>query len=547
LKIKLCIFTIFCFSLAMLIGACCPKNPTLNSCITAHGNTDWHIDTAEEFLTGRDMAGNPSAANHCPNSWTKRHMHVGLSNTNHYYYDPDLTTPGDDSDPTNGIDMAMLFFYAGHGNPTTWNCLGNNGHQTNVQLGDCPPENGGLLRYYWQCSCAVFAHGPKVCPGSTHDYTCPGSFDGSPDSNNMRNVFERWGPAIDPDLRMACGASTSAYCHESQTNRIWYNYNILHYDVADAFINGLKGTSWVVPLCITCGGADVTATPLYDATFTNLANQSGRTHYHIQYLSSFASTPRTSSISMEIPEALPVFDMGLMSKPRSLQNKKLEVSGDMMVSEELAGDRGSKVTVYNQSGAVYIMGERTKETSSSAALSEEIYLDKAKSFIKTEGWSEREMAAPIGNKIMIESMPIKGENQEIQKTQKDVIVSFARQIQTENGSIPVLGEGGKITIQMNNDGSIYNASKVWRSIKQGTTQSMVQVKNYEEAYKEALEQLENSNQYRLDNWTWGYKELAGNIKQDKMGIVFIFEFMPISEEDSFDYPPQMIEIAGQDI
>ena len=32
---------------------------------------------------------------------------------------------GDDSDLANGIDRAMLFFYAGHGNPEIWNTLGN--------------------------------------------------------------------------------------------------------------------------------------------------------------------------------------------------------------------------------------------------------------------------------------------------------------------------------------------------------------------------------------------------------------------------------------
>ena len=197
------VFTsIMCISIIILLQSCCGDDPPQNSAISAHGNTDWHIDTAEEFLFGTDMGGSSSASNHCPDSWTRRHMHVEQTNTNVFYYDGDIVGTGDDSDPTNGIDRAMLFFYAGHGNPTRWNTLGNNGVQGNMQLGDC------MLRYYWQCSCQVFAHGPRTCTGSTHDYSCPGNFDGSADSSAMRNVFERWGPVLDDKLRMACGAST---------------------------------------------------------------------------------------------------------------------------------------------------------------------------------------------------------------------------------------------------------------------------------------------------------------------------------------------------
>ena len=209
----------------LLVAGCCPKNPQLNSAIAAHGNTDWHIDTANEFLFGTDMGGAVTAPNHCPDTWSRRHIHVGLTDTNHFYYDQDLITSGDDTDSTNGIDKAMLFFYAGHGHPEFWNTLGNDATQPYLRLGDCQNDNKGVLRYYWQCSCEVFAHGPRTCAGAGFDYACPGSFDGSPDSIAMRNVYERWGGALSPKLRMACGASTPAYCHESEANRIWNGYN----------------------------------------------------------------------------------------------------------------------------------------------------------------------------------------------------------------------------------------------------------------------------------------------------------------------------------
>ena len=117
--------------------ACCPKNPRLDSVKTAHGNTDWHIDTAEEFLAGQDMNGTNTAANHCPDTWVKTHMHVGLTNTNIYYYDRSVNAGGKDDDSTNGIDKPMLFFYAGHGEPTEFSTLGNDASLTNMRIGNC--------------------------------------------------------------------------------------------------------------------------------------------------------------------------------------------------------------------------------------------------------------------------------------------------------------------------------------------------------------------------------------------------------------------------
>jgi len=527
-------------SIALLIVGCCPQNPKLNTAISAHGNTDWHIDTAQEFLFGTDMAGATTATNHCPDTWTRRHMHVGLTNTNHFYYDHDLTTPGDDSDSTNGIDQAMLFFYAGHGSPTFWNTLGNNATQTNMRLGDCP--GGGLLRYYWQCSCEVFAHGARTCSGSTFDYACPGSFDGSADSVNMRNVYERWGPVLDPDLRMACGASTSAYCHETQMNRIWDNYNNNSFDVADSFIDGLN--MWgVVPLCITMGGSNVAATPLYDSTFTNKPNTSGTSHYYIQFLSNFASTPRTSAPpSSSIPDMLPIIRVKPMPLPRALSNVKFKTQGDLLISPDEVDQRGPRVRVNRLSGATYVVGKRQLDTKQ-PVLREEEYIDHALDIIEKHAWSEKNLSGPEGMQILIQAVPVDGKRKAQSLLQKNVIVTFKRHIDVNGVSINFLGSGGTIRVQMNNDGSILNASKVWRQIVD--TKKQVRVKRYEEAYREALAQMKDPRAYKLDNWTWGYKEAGGNVEQTDLRIVFQFGFVPVNSETQTEYPPRMIEIPGQ--
>jgi hypothetical protein len=514
-------------SAALVVAGCCPQNPPLDSAIAAHGNTDWHIDTAEEFLFGTDMGGVATAPNHCPGAWTRRHMHVDMVNTNHFYYDEDCTVPGDDKDAADGIDQAMLFFYAGHGNPTLWNTLGNNATQSNLCLGDCP--GSGLLRYYWQCSCQVFAHGPRNCAGSTHAYACPGDFDGSPDSPDMRNVYERWGPALDPDLRMACGASTSAFCHESQMNRIWDNYNNLGSDVADSFIVGLRGSSWVVPLCITIGGDDPGSTPLHDATFTNQPNTSGTSHYHIQYLSHFASTPRESPLIPPIPELLPILEVGALPLPRMLRDVEFEAKEEMMLSSDEVGDRGPRVQVSRSSGAVYIRGER-KLGLGDSGLGEDEYIERALRFIDEQGWAERDFAEPVGVRLMIEMMPVDGEEGKQQEFQKNVIVTLKRQIEVDGLLVNVVGEGG-------------NASKVWREV--ASARQQVRVKTYEEAYEEALRQIENPQAYEIDDWTWGYKEAAGSVEQTEMRIVFQFWFVPADPETLLEYPPRMIEIPGQ--
>lgn len=531
--------------MVMGFSGCCPKNPKINTVITAHGNTDWHIDTAHEFLYGVDMGGNPSAVNHCPDSWTKRHMHVGLTNTNHFYYDSDLTTPGDDSDSTNGIDQAMLFFYAGHGCPTLWNTLGNNGTQGNMKLADCP--GGGLLRYYWQCSCEVFAHGPRVCPGYTFEYSLPGNWDGSADSVNMRNVFERWGPVLSPALRMAGGASTSAYCHETQANKIWDNYNNKSYDVADSFIDGLN--FWgVVPLCITMGGPNVVSTPLYDAVFTNQPNTSGTSHYHIQYLTGFTAVPSTFTVSKaDIPESLPIIKLESMEQPTSTRSINFKAGEDFKESFDEVKGRGARMRVSQLSGAIYIRGNRDLSViERETALSEKEYIARAQEFIKKEGWEEEQISQPTGVRIMLESMPVAGKSSERKMYQKNVIVTFKRKIKVGDFLVDVLGEGG-ISVQMNNDGTVLNASKVWRKAM-GTEQETAKtskVKTFEAAQKDALKHLAEPEKYKLANWNWGYKEAPGNVKQEQLKIVYQFVFVPIEPGETLNYPPMLIEIEGQ--
>ncbi len=534
------LITVGLITIGILWASCCPMNPKVNSVLTAHGNTDWHIDTAEEFLTGFDMVGNPTATNHCPNSWTKNHMHVGLTSTGDYYNDISKTGGGKDNDATNGIDRAMLFFYAGHGNPTGYSTLSSSNGLANMLLGNCDGSNHGVLRYFWQCSCEVFAHGPKTCPGETWHYTCPGDFDGSNDSDAMRNVFERWGPILSPELRMACGSSSAAYCHESETNRIWDYYNNHSYDVADAFIYGLHRLSWNTPLCITTGGWTTSSTPLYDATFTNQPNPSGP-YLHIQYLSEFDSNVPFAII--DVPPLLPVFSIIPMPLPEPYEKYEFKDDDSWRFStNEVKGREVPEVKVNKKSGAIYFASERAFKEGG-GMLDEKEYIKSASEFMRKQGWMEKETAKPEGQMMMVETRGKEERaDEKVTVTGKNATVTFRRQIMLDDGYAITLGEGGKISIQLNPDGSVYNASKVWRPITEIINKT--QSKPFEQALEEALEEVPEREAYELENWTWGYEESPGNVEQTELRAVYVFYFAPVDMEKLMDYPPMAVKVSA---
>jgi hypothetical protein len=213
-----------------------------------------------------------------------------------------------------------------------------------------------------------------------------------------------------------------------------------------------------------------------------------------------------------------------------------------MFSPDKVGDRGPRVRVDRLSGAVYILGERKPDVEK-PALEERQYIERALRFIEEQGWVEKNRTDPIGVRFMIESAPVEGKRDQTRQFQKNVIVTFKRQIDVDGELVNVLGEGGAMTVQMNNDGSVLNTSKIWREIVDAKQQ--VRVKTYEEAYAEALKQLRNPQAYKLDQWTWGYEEAAGNVEQTELRIVFYFWFVPADRETLLEYPPQMIKIPGQ--
>jgi len=99
-----------------------------------------------------------------------------------------------------------------------------------------------------------------------------------------------------------------------------------------------------------------------------------------------------------------------------------------------------------------------------------------------------------------------------------------------------------IEIQMNNDGSMLNASKVWREVV--GFEQWEPVKRYEKALNEALGQIKEPEAYELAEWAWGYVEAAGNEEQEAMQLMFRFWFAPSDSDDVRELPPVMIEVPA---
>jgi len=520
-------------------------DPPANSAKAAHGNTDWHIDTANEFLFGKDMANHSTAANFAPAAWSKTHIHVGQNNTAHFYEDKTKVAGGEDADASNGIDKPMLFFYAGHGNPVLWNTLGNNGEESKLRIGDI--SNGGQLRYYWQCSCEVFAHGPKVCNGSDCDYSAPENFDGSADSDTMRNVFERWGPAIGNDLRMACGVSTLAYCHEGNVNAIWNNFNNKHMSVADAFITGLGSdtSNAVKPLCITRGGADITKTPLYDTSFTNRRNSSGTSHLHILYA---GGTQTDHPVIKWTPEMIPLKLLRVRfvppGDPVEFQRRLTRVRLIEQIRDAQIAGGAATVERNAESGTLQLRAVGTRVlVLPREAITEQVQRQNALSFARKLGWVGDDAGIIRSQKLLTASMPVGARGADITRGEKGTVVTITRRVRNGNQMLDVLGQGGRIEVVLGRDGKVNAATRTWRQAETGSEE--VAIKPYAQALREAQSQMQKPDAYKLADWRFGYRENAANVEQHELAAIFEFDFVAKNAENLIDFPPQRVEILAE--
>jgi len=538
----------------MVLASCQPgqqiippefSNPTLRAAPGASGGSR---EMAEEFLK---YAPFPVS--------DKTLMHEGLCYAEPYFQDRGLDPAGNDTDRYNGVDTATLFFSATHGTPETWLAMPNG-----RDPGKCPQSTsethvvepgrmrlgngqgtGDGLRYFWQCASNVFAHGPRQCPGGAPDFGCPESSDGTQDTVLARNVYERWGGMLAPGLRMACGFSTAAFCHPDDARRVWdlYDRSSNGFAAADAFIEGFRQErEGTLPLCITRGSAGVEWTPLFDERLITSPNPHGASHYHAQYPVPFSSTHQPGRpAETGSPLWSPIFGLKPMPLPATLKKLAFERQDGMLVSGDLENVTGLSVRVRPASGALYLNG-KSRFDPDDPPLKEDQYMDRAARFLREWGLAEA-AAKPEGVRMMLETVPVSNRTFEVIRRQKSVFITFRRQVELDGKSIPVLGDGGLIRLQMNNDGSIARASKIWREIT--GVRKIARIKPYETSYGEALLQLASPASYMLDGWTWGYKEFEGSAEQADLRIVHIFSFIPKGQDTALQVAPVKVEIAAQ--
>jgi len=533
------------------LASCQPQQVVIPSDLTvkaAPGAPGLSRDTAEEFLK---RAPFPNAG--------KSPLHEGLCYAEPFYHDAALDPAGNDTDPVNGVDTATLFFNATLGTAETWLAMPHGRDpvmcpQSASEMHVVDPRRmklgngrgtGDGLKYFWQCASDVFAHGPRQCPAGAPDFSCLESFDGTQDTVLMRNVYERWGGMLAPGLRMACGFSTAAFCQPDNVRRVWdlYDHSTNGYAVADAFIEGFReGRAGTVPLCITLGSASADRIPLHDEAFSTSPNPYGASHYHVQYPAPFSSaTQPVKPAETGTPLWAPIYGLKPMPLPATLKGLAFEKQDATLFSAEREGPMGLAVRVQPVSGALYLSGKRDFDTDV-LTLKEDQYLDRASRFLQEWGLAET-TAKPEGVRMMLESAPVVNHAYHVVRHQKNVVILYKRQVDLDGKTVPVLGDGGLIRIQMNNDGSVARAAKIWREIT--GVRKIARVKPYDTAYREAQQQLANPAAYKLDSSIWGYKEFEGTAEQKDLKIVYFFSFVPKSSDLGLQVPPVQIEIAAQ--
>ncbi len=149
-----------------------------------------------------------------------------------------------------------------------------------------------------------------------------------------------------------------------------------------------------------------------------------------------------------------------MRLPEPLSDLEFQCEGDFMTHDGDRGEPWTQVRVNRLSGAVNILGER-KATVDGPVLEEEEYIERALSFIGEQDWDDRDFAEPMGARFMIATTPVEGgtdvegltvTRDDMQRSQKNVLLTFKRQIDVDGVPVNVLGEGGEMSVQMNNDG-----------------------------------------------------------------------------------------------
>ena len=561
---------------ALMLGASCAKGPNLRTVVGFHGQ-EWGDDGAPEldaifavhhFLCGYGgitpdcLPGHGVTKNSAPGDWRREHLHSGSTDATSAYYDE--RSEGKDARVRYGVDAAPLAFFVGHGDALHWNAASK--PQRYVDLSDWMLFGNNRLRYLWQCSCEVLAHGvPR-----DGRFVQPWTFEGCRDSQDCRNVYERWLIAVDPKLRMVCGGS-SRVCNflEQVTEGTWDNYLNHGYDVADSFLFGIINADAGVPLCLTRAGEDALKSAFYDQRFTKEANSpagAGETEYaYSMYPKCLLDScqmvppPVKGLLPFEPPAGLPIL------RARATLPKNLAESTPLGTEGEDAFrvcERKGVLSICGdtRSGAVYLEGPRPREAQlppsedlwGSIEAQIERFLDEwDPKVLGIEPEALEEKVEPTSvYALVLERVPVANTSAKPERAWKSAQLIWRRTVSTHGLDIPILGLGGRWTVQMAPDRSLITASQVKRTLSEENAEAGVRTVSRGEALNDALKFLEArgiADAYAPQpvDVVWGYKEEAGNCVQEELRIVYQFTFEPKDGDRYKAYPPRTVEILGQ--
>ncbi|MEP7010825.1 MAG: hypothetical protein ABJC13_10915 [Acidobacteriota bacterium] len=530
---------------------------SVKSVAVAAGDDGWSCWLTQSFLTGKDQNGT-SWPNFAPTAWQRIQSQAPYWPEYHY----DKTKGGADYIFPYGFDSGTrLLFYAGHGTATDWSSHDKTIRLLDVRVGD------EKLRYLWQCSCDVMAHGIPIDLGAGEDYYRPLSFfysGGGADDRRKRNVYARWESAADPGLRLACGGS-SAICGNAgaTTNRIWDNFLNRNFDVTDSFLEGVFNSPSGVPLCLSQGGDKINKTAIYDRDFSGDKNEAasfmGQRYLYLAYPVPFRRHGPLPVVGSHATPKLGLYPVLAVNKeqPESNSNCK-DVKPDVQFSCE--GQELGACFIDSKSGAEYYCGKSEFGEAlpySENRKKEHEYIEAAKNFVLARGWVVQ-LADIAGFSVVIERAKIGMKGNGLERYRKNAVVRFKQKFRVPfregQVEVPVIGSGGEIVVQLNNDGKVRSATRVWRAVRDLQETKTLELLGPAQALDGLLSKLKarlsdilGLYDFREDkiSFVWGYKEESGNCRQKEMRIVYQFTVKPFPGLGEKGVHPIVLEALGQ--
>jgi len=483
--------------------------------ITATNGAQAFFSNAESYL---DKA---------PPGWAKRFIHPVLNN----YYDRSINSNGDDFDADHGIDRSTIFFFVGHGVPGQLNIndLNTRATSSSIRVGNCQGSDcGSILRYFFLCSCRVFANGPLLLGGAdgslVEDFYCPG-VPPDPDStepvSDVLSLFSKTLDARFTDVRMLCGASTLIRCSDEIVRRIWDNYLFYNLDVSDSFLLALHSRPYYAPICIAPGGLLPQDSAIYDHRYTSHKNAFGSAGNNIEYVEEFSR----SALSK-----VPLLPMQLLTDEVRLFAYKAYVNNIVLT------EFGSPAENFKAELERSFFCPRSNDPVMEA-FSSEFYINSARRFLIDNGWAAiRDLEHYESLRLMVASVG-GGVGLPARIYQKGVAMTFRREIDIGGVKFEDLDGSRDIVVYMANDGSVISAGRKVGSQSVDITGESISL---ETALDTAWIRLGDSsrNYYKVDYKTWGLKEIDKSLRP-----VYRFEFMPIGG-DSTRHSPQKIDVEA---